>query len=81
MATLYAVILDSFRCTAQDLARYRLANESMWLPREDNSDDPDTWCLVRAIRYVGFASIDDPGLLDVKLLAVSFRSSRVASRS
>ena len=44
----------------------------MWLRREDDSDDPSTWQLVRTIRYVSFGSIDDPGLQGVKLLAVSF---------
>jgi len=44
----------------------------MWLRREDDSENPGTWCLVRAVRYVSFRSIYDPGLQDVKLLAVSF---------
>jgi hypothetical protein len=36
---LYPVLVDSFRCTAQDLARYRLESESMWLRslRKDRS--------------------------------------------
>ncbi|MGA7054857.1 MAG: hypothetical protein WBZ37_27025 [Mycobacterium sp.] len=66
------MILDSFRCTAQDLARYRLESESMWVRREDDSDDPRTWCLVRTIRVTDFGSIYDRGLQGVKLLAVSF---------
>jgi len=45
----------------------------MWLRREDDSDDPGSWCLVRTIRYVDFASTYDPGLQGVKLLAVSFQ--------
>ena len=68
----YPVLLDSFRCAAHDLARYRLKSESMWLRREDDSDDPGTWCLVRTVRYVTFGSIYDPGLQGIKLLAVSF---------
>jgi hypothetical protein len=69
----YLVIVDSFRCAAQDLARYRLESESMWLRHEDDSDDPGTWCLVRTIRYVSFGSNYDPGLQGVKLLTVSFQ--------
>jgi len=67
----YPVILDSFRCTAQDLARYRLQSESMWLRREDDSEDPGTWHLVRTIRDTCFRSIYDPGLQGIKLLTVS----------
>jgi hypothetical protein len=44
----------------------------MRLRREDDSNDPSTWCLVRTIRNVTFGSVCDPGLQDVKLLAVSF---------
>jgi hypothetical protein len=66
------VILDSFRCTAYDLARYRLQSESMWLRREDDSEDPGTWHLVRTIRDTSFRSIYDPDLRGVKVLAVSF---------
>ena len=44
----------------------------MWLRREGDSEDPDTWHLVRTIRYVSFRSIYDPGLQGIKLLAVSF---------
>ena len=72
VVTFYLVIVDSFRCAAQDLARYRLESESMWLRHDDDSDDPGTWHLVRTIRYVSFGSIDDPDLQGVKLLAVSF---------
>ena len=72
MVTIYLVILDSFRCAAKDLVRYRLRSESMWLRCDDDSDDPDTWHLVRTIRVTDFGSIDDPGLPGVKLLAVSF---------
>jgi hypothetical protein len=71
MVTLYLVILDSFRCTAQDLAHYRLRTELMRLRREGDTDDPGTWQLVRTIRAAGFGSIYDPGLQDVKLLTVS----------
>ena len=66
------MIVDSFRCTAKDLARYRLESESMWLRCEGDSEAPDTWHLVRTIRYVSFRSIYDPDLQGVKLLAVSF---------
>jgi hypothetical protein len=72
MVTPHPVILDSFRCTTQDLAHYRLKSESMWLRRQDDSDDPGTWHLVRTIRDPSFGSIYDPGLRVVKLLAVSF---------
>jgi hypothetical protein len=72
LTNLYLVILDSFRCAAKDLARYRLESESMWLRREGDSEDPHTWHLVRTIRYVSFRSIYDPGLQGIKLLAVSF---------
>jgi hypothetical protein len=71
MVTIYPVILDSFRCTAHDLVRYRLESESMWLRREGDSDDPGTWHLVRAIRHAGFGSVDDSGLQAVTLLTVS----------
>jgi hypothetical protein len=64
------VILDSFRCTAQDLARYRLKSELMWLRSEGDTDDPGTWQLVRTIRDAGFGSIYDPGVQGVKLLTV-----------
>jgi hypothetical protein len=67
------VILGSFRCAARDLARYRLKRESMRLRLDHDSDDPDTWHLVRTIRLTDFGSIDDPGLPGVKLLAVSFQ--------
>jgi hypothetical protein len=66
------VIVDSFRCAAKDLVRYRLQSESMWLRLEGDSDDLGTWQLVRTIRHANFGSIDDPGLQDVKLIAVSF---------
>jgi hypothetical protein len=66
------VTLDSFRCTAKDLARYRLQSESMWLRRDDDSDDPGTWQWVRTIRHANFGSIDDPGLQGVELITVSF---------
>ena len=66
------MILDSFRSTAQDLAHYRLQSESIWLRREDDSDDPCTWGLVRTIRIKDFGSIYDPGLQGIKLLSVSF---------
>jgi hypothetical protein len=72
MVILYPVIPDSFRCAAQDLVRYRLESESMWLRREGDSDDPGTWQLVRTIRHADFGSIDDPGLPGIKLLTVSF---------
>jgi hypothetical protein len=72
MVYLYPVFVDSLRCAAQDLVRYRLASESMWLRREDDSDDPGTWQLVRTVRDSGFGSIYDPGLLDIKLVTVSF---------
>jgi len=71
MVTLYLVTLDSFRCTAQDFARYRLQSDSMWI-REDDSNDPGTWCLVRTIRHSNFGSIDHPGLQGVELITVSF---------
>jgi hypothetical protein len=71
-STIYLVILDSFRCAARDLASYRLESESMWLRRDGDSEDPETWHLVRTIRYVSFRSIYDPGLQGIKLLAVSF---------
>jgi hypothetical protein len=58
----YPVILASFRCTARDLARYRLQSESMWLRRDDDPDDPGAWHLVRTIRDTSFGSIYDPGL-------------------
>jgi hypothetical protein len=70
--TIYRVILDSFRCTAQNLVRYRLRSESMWLRREDDSDDPGTWRPVRTTRITDFGSIHDPRLQGVKLLTVSF---------
>jgi hypothetical protein len=66
MLTLCPVILDSFRCTAQDLVRYRLPSESMWLRHEGDSHDPSIWHPVKAIRDAGFASIYDPGLQGVK---------------
>jgi hypothetical protein len=44
----------------------------MWLRREDDSEDPGTWHLVRNMRDSGFGSIDDPGLQGVKRLAVPF---------
>ena len=47
MATIYPVILDSFRCTAKDLAAHRLKSESMWLRPEDDFDGHGTWRLVR----------------------------------
>jgi hypothetical protein len=78
------VTLDSFRCTAKDLARYRLKSESMWLRRDDDSDDsddsddPGTWQLVRTIRHANFGSMDDPGLRDVELITVSFHDETLA---
>jgi hypothetical protein len=66
------VTLDSFRCTAKDLARYRLKSESMCVRRENDSDDAGTWQLVRTIRHANFGSIDDPGLQGVELITVSF---------
>ena len=66
------MIVDSFRCAAKDLARYRLESESMWLRRDDDSGDPGTWQLVRTIRHANFGSIDDPGLQDVELITISF---------
>ena len=65
--------LDSFRCTAKYLAPYRLKSESMWLRRDDDSDDPGTWQLVRTIRHEDFGSIDDPGIQGVELITVSFQ--------
>lgn len=69
------MILDSFCCTAQDLARYRLKSESMWLRCDDDPDDPRTWQLVRTIRDTSFGNIHDPGLQGVKLLTVSFEET------
>jgi hypothetical protein len=66
------VIVDSFRCAAKDLARYRLESESMSIRCDGDSEDPGTWHLVRTIRYVSFRSVFDPGLEGIKLLAVSF---------
>ena len=64
--------LDSFRCTAKDLAHYRLKSESMCLRRDDDFDDPGSWQLVRSIRHADFGSIDDHGLRGVELITVSF---------
>ena len=63
--------IDSFRCAAHELARYRLESESMRL-RRGRFRGPATWHLVRTIRYVSFRSIYDPGLQGIKLVAVSF---------
>jgi len=68
----YPVIVDAFSCAAKDLVRCRLKSESTWVRREDDSDDPGTWNLVRTVRDAGFTSIYDPGLQGIKLLAVSF---------
>jgi hypothetical protein len=70
MVSLHPVIVDSFCCVANDLGRYRLESGSMWLRRQDDSDDPGTWRLVRTIRYVSFESIYDPGLPGVELITV-----------
>ena len=75
MVTLYLVILDSFRCTAQDLAHYRLSSESMCLRRDDDSDNAGTWPLVRTLRHENFGSIDDPGIQGVELITVSFHDA------
>jgi hypothetical protein len=64
------VILDAFRCTAQDLTHHSLKGAPMWLRLEGDSDDPATWHPVKVISDQGFRT--DTSQPFVKALTVSF---------
>jgi hypothetical protein len=64
------MILDAFRCTAQDLTHHSLKGWSMWLRLEGDSDDPAKWHPVKDISVHGFRT--DTSQPFVKALTVSF---------
>jgi hypothetical protein len=65
------VILDSFRCTAQDLTHHSLQGFPMWLRLEGDSDDVSTWHPVKRVRDHAFR--EDTSQPFVEALFVSFQ--------
>jgi hypothetical protein len=64
------MILDAFRCTAEDLTHHSLNGWSLWLRLEGDPDDPATWHPVKTISDHGFRTdISQPF---VKALTVAF---------
>ncbi|MEB4212314.1 hypothetical protein [Mycobacterium sp. 94-17] len=65
------VILDAFRCAAQNLTHPCLKGWSMWLRIDGDSEDPATWHPVHTISNHGFRT--DTTQPFVEALTVSFR--------
>jgi hypothetical protein len=66
----YLVILDSFKCAAQDLTHHSLQGFTMWLRLEGDSDDPATWHPINRVRDHAFR--EDTSQPFVEAIFVSF---------